>query len=224
MQKWVHMNAKEWCKRIFIVPSLDTLSWYAQIFGFWCLMHLKKILCCSLVLWWILSPHPASFTPVVSLFNHRSILTFRRGKFANNTIRLNRRKPGNVYEWRHVIYSFIQTPKGRRKILNKIRRCVTDGCVFGAVLRFGGGFSFLFFFLHFPPQTFYRIKPTTPPGDNNSFWHPRTTSTPAVSADQTPTRLQYATTTTTTTTGSLALHPVHLQLWLCLANRVQHVL
>lgn len=33
--------------------------------------------------------------------------------------------------------------------------------------RLGGGF-----FLHFPPQTFYRIKPTTPPGDNNIFWHP----------------------------------------------------
>lgn len=71
------------------------------------------------------------------------------------------------------------------------------------------------FFLHFPPQTFYRIKPTTPPGDNNGFWHPRTTSTPAVSADQTPTRLQYTTITT------LALH---LQLRFCLASHVYHLL
>lgn len=160
MQKWGHMNVKEWCKRIFIVPSLDTLCWYAQIFGFWCLMHLKKIICCSLVFWWILSPHPASFTPIVSLsfFNHRSLLTFRHDKFPNNTIKLKRRKPGNVYKWRHIIYSFIQTLKGRRKILSKIRRCVTDGCVFGAVLRFGGGFSLLFFFCTFLRRHFIELS------------------------------------------------------------------
>ncbi len=82
----------------------------------------------------------------------------------------------------------------------KFRVCVANRCLLGAVLRFGGGY-----FSHFPPQTFYRIKPTTPSGENNSFWHPRTTSTPAVSADQTPTHLQYS-------TGTLELH---LQLRLC---------
>ncbi|KAF0031058.1 hypothetical protein F2P81_015613 [Scophthalmus maximus] len=60
--------------------------------------------------------------------------------------------------------------------------------------------------------TFYRIKATTPPGDNNSSWHPRSTSTPAVSADQTPTRRQYTPTTTTTNNNNLALH---LQLYGC---------
>ncbi len=87
----------------------------------------------------------------------------------------------------------------------KIGRYISDSWLLRGGLRFEGGF-----FLHFPPQTFYRIKQKTPPGDNNSFWHPRTTSTPAVSADQTPTCLQCTSTTTT-----LALH---LQLRLCLAN------
>lgn len=99
--------------------------------------------------------------------------------------------------WPHLLHPFTKQKKST-PTNNKTTRHITNSWLqLWFEVSGGGGF-----FLHVPPlQIFYRIKPTTPLGDSNSFWHTRTTSTPAVSVDQTPTCLQYTTSTTP------ALHP-----------------
>lgn len=104
-------------------------------------------------------------------------------------------------DWSNLLHPFTPREKKQTPTNNTTWGFITNSW-WWRWLGFGGGF-----FLHSPPPTFNRIKPTTPWGGRNSFWHPRTTSTPAVSADQTPACLRSTTTTTTT----LALH---LHLWL----------